>query len=104
MPRPFHCPHCRRDSQLITPAPWTRLLVAFAWVHAALLIGCAALVGPFLLVIVPFVFAFGAGLISGAHQLAGEPATCGRCEKIVAPAGAPTRARARVAAAAVRAA
>jgi hypothetical protein len=86
MPHSFHCPHCQRASQLITPAPWTRLLLAFAWVHAAVLVACAAMIGPFLLLAVPFVFAFGGGLVSGAHALASEPPTCARCEKIVLPA------------------
>jgi hypothetical protein len=93
MHRPFHCPHCRRDSQLVTPAPWTRLLLVFAWFHAALLVACAAMLGPFLLLVVPFVMAFGVGLITGAHQLAGAPPTCARCEKIVprVAAAAPAR-------------
>lgn len=91
MHRPFHCPHCRRDSHIVTPAPWTRLLLGFAWVHAAVLVACAAMLGPFLLLVVPLVMAFGAGLITGAHQLAGEPPTCGACGKIVAREAAGAR-------------
>lgn len=84
MHRPFHCPHCRRASHIVTPAPWTRLLLGFAWVHAAVWVVCAAMLGPFLLLVVPFVMAFALGLITGAHQLAGEPPNCEACGKIVA--------------------
>lgn len=87
----FHCPHCHRASTLVTPPAWARALVVFAWVDAAVLVLCAGMIGPFIMMIVPPLFACGAGLISGAHALASEPTTCGSCGKIVDGLAAPAK-------------
>lgn len=92
MHRPFHCPHCHTESHIVAPAAWTRVLLAFAWVSAAAMVLCAGMIGPFILLVVPFLFASGAGLVAGAHALASEPPTCGHCGKIVGAARAAARA------------
>lgn len=91
MHRPFRCPHCHSESHIVAPAAWTRVLLAFAWVNAAVMVLCAGMIGPFIMLVIPPLFACGAGLVSGAHALAGEPPTCGSCGKIV-PVAAPVQA------------
>lgn len=95
MPNSFHCPHCHRAATLVTPPAWTRALVWLAWFNAAVLVLCAGMIGPLIMLVLPALFACGAGLVSGAHALADEPTTCGACGKIVErAAAAPARARA----------
>ncbi len=103
MQHPLDCPHCHQHTHLVAPAAWTRGFVALAWVVVAAMVFMAGMIGPFIMLVLPFLAACGMGLISGAHALAGEPATCASCGKIVdeaaATRGAPVRAApARVAA------
>jgi hypothetical protein len=84
MHRPLDCPHCHHHTHLVAPPAWARALVPVAWVVAAAMVFAAGMIGPFIMLALPLLFACGAGLIGGAHALAGEPATCGRCGKIVA--------------------
>lgn len=102
MHRPLDCPHCHHHTHLVAPAAWTRAFVAVAWVVVAAMVFMAGMIGPFIMLVVPFLAACGAGLISGAHALAGEPATCGRCGKIVDEAAAARRTAGGRAAAPVR--
>jgi hypothetical protein len=81
------CPHCRRTTTLVTPPRWARALVVLAWINAAVLVLCAGMIGPFIMLVIPPLFACGAGLISGAHAIASEPPTCGECGKIVVAVG-----------------
>lgn len=102
MHRPLDCPHCHHHTHLVAPAAWTRAFVAVAWIVAAAMVFAAGLIGPFIMLALPLLGAFGGGLIAGAHALAFAPATCGRCGKIVA-APANAAADARVAAVPLRA-
>lgn len=88
MHRPLDCPHCHHHTHLVAPAAWTRGFVAVAWVVVAAMVFMAGMIGPFIMLVAPFLAACGMGLISGAHALAGEPATCGSCGKIVDEAAA----------------
>ena len=54
-----------------------------------MLVLCAGMIGPFIMLVLPALFACGAGLVSGAHALADEPTTCGSCGKIVDVAATP---------------
>jgi hypothetical protein len=98
MHRPLDCPHCHHHTHLVAPSAWTRVAVVAAWVVVAAMIFAAGLIGPFIMLALPFLGACGGGLIAGVHTLAFAPATCGRCGKIVAdaPATAPVRAPVRV--------
>lgn len=102
MHRPLDCPHCHHHTHLVAPAAWTRAFVAVAWVVVAAMVFMAGMIGPFIMLVVPFLAACGAGLISGAHALAGEPVTCGSCGKIVDEAAAARRTAGGRAAAPVR--
>ena len=88
MHRKLDCPHCHHHTHLVAPAAWTRGFVALAWVVVAAMVFMAGMIGPFIMLVLPFLAACGMGLISGAHALAGEPATCGHCGKIVDAAAA----------------
>src|SRR5690349_21743612 len=83
MHRPIDCPHCHHHTHLVAPAAWTRALVVVAWIVAAAMVFAAGLIGPFIMLVLPFLGACGGGLIAGAHALAFAPATCDRCGKIV---------------------
>jgi hypothetical protein len=84
MHRPHHCPHCHHHTHLVAPSAWTRVFVGVAWFVVAAMVFAAGMIGPFIMLALPLLGACGGGLIAGAHMLAGEPATCGRCGKIVA--------------------
>lgn len=88
MHRPLDCPHCHHHTHLVAPPAWTRALVAVAWVVAMGMVFMAGMIGPFIILVLPFLGVVGGGLIGGAHALAGEPPTCGRCGKIVDRAAA----------------
>lgn len=83
MHRPLDCPHCHHRTHLVAPPAWTRALVGVAWVVAAAMVFAAGMIGPFIMLVLPFLGACAGGLIGGAHALAFAPATCGRCGKIV---------------------
>ena len=72
MQHPLDCPHCHQHTHLVAPAAWTRGFVALAWVVVAAMVFMAGMIGPFIMLVLPFLAACGMGLISGAHALAGE--------------------------------
>ena len=93
MHRSIDCPHCHHHAHLVAPAAWTRVFVGFAWVVAGAMVFMAGMIGPFIMLVLPFLGVCAGGLVAGAHTLAAEPPTCGHCGRIVA--GATERAAAR---------
>lgn len=86
MSRSNHCPHCHHDSLRRAPRAGA-LVVALAWAFVAVMLFLSALLGPILIGVLPFVFAFGASAVSCAHDLAFAPPECGRCGKVALEAG-----------------
>ncbi len=82
MPRSNHCPHCHHDS-LRRPPRAGVLLVALAWAFVVVMLFAAAQIGPFIMFVVPVIFAFGASAVRVAHDVAFAPPECERCGKVV---------------------
>lgn len=77
-----HCPHCHHDS-LRRPPRAALLLVALAWGFVVVLLFASALIGPFIMFLVPAILAFGAAAVRSAHDVAFAPPACERCGKVV---------------------
>lgn len=90
------CPHCHHPELRRAPA-WRLLAVAAAWAFVVVMLFVSALIGPFIMFVVPVIFAFGAAAVGSAHALAFAPPACDRCGKL-ALAGEPAPAPARAAA------
>lgn len=97
MSHPETCPHCHHDA-LVRPPRWRYAALALAWVYVVVLLSLAAMIGPFLMFAIPVVFAFGAGAVTAAHDLAFAAAECRRCGKIADDAAPEFAERSRVAA------
>jgi hypothetical protein len=83
MSHPKNCPHCRAS----LPAPRSRLLgylvVIGAWITVMAMVFGAILLGPAILMVIPFLFAGGASLITIAHAWAFDDWTCDACGKLI---------------------
>jgi hypothetical protein len=83
MSHPHNCPHCRAS----LPAPRSRLLgslvVGLAWTVVMAMVFGALLIGPFIMLIIPFLFAAGVSLITVAHEWAFPDWTCAACGKLI---------------------
>ena len=74
-----HCPHCLAR----IPSPPAKLarygVLTVAWLVVLAMAFAAAVIGPFILVVMPF-FALGCiGLLAGAYDYAHGDRTCARC-------------------------
>ena len=61
--------HPDTAAQSWAPPFWARIVVFFAWAFVALMLFCGALLGPVLVMVLPFVFAIGVSVITSAHSL-----------------------------------
>lgn len=75
------CPHCGALA-VRRPSPLWRLAVVPAWIVSGLMVLGAGMIGPFILVVVPLLFAGGVGLLSTVHAQASAPPECEACGKI----------------------
>lgn len=87
MSRSHHCPHCRHHT-VRTPPRWGVLAVALAWGFVVAMLFLASLIGPFIMFVVPVLFAVGASAVTSAHDFAFAPPECERCGKLVLEAPA----------------
>ena len=93
MSRSNHCLHCHQNSLRRAPRAGV-LVVALAWAFVAAMLFLSSLLGPIIIGVLPFIFAFGASAVRAAHDLAFAPPECGRCGKVVledGPVAAPAR-------------
>lgn len=82
MSRSHHCPHCNHP-ELRRPPRWGLLAVALAWAWVAVMVFAAALIGPFIIPLIPVMLAFGGAAVTSAHDAAFAPPECERCGKVV---------------------
>ena len=76
------CPNCGRSATVVRPSRlWSLLLVPAYATCAGMVLG-GAMLGFGLLMVVPFVLAGGACLLSALHAKASEEPMCGACGKI----------------------
>ena len=88
------CPHCHQPGLRRAPG-WGVVVVALAWLFVVALLFVSALIGPFILLVVPIIFAFGAAAVRSAHDLAFALPVCDGCGKVaLTEVPAPVRVRA----------
>ena len=78
-------PTCTRcgTQKAQAPSPLWLLAVAGAWLYAFASVFAAILLGPAIILVLPFVVVGGMCLVTEAHRAAFRPAECGRCGAIV---------------------
>jgi hypothetical protein len=59
------------------------LVVGLAWTVTTAMMFGALLIGPFIMIVIPFLFFAGASLITAAHEWAFADETCGACGRLI---------------------
>lgn len=77
------CPGCRSHVQAVRPGLLARATVPLAWLYCALMVLGGGLLGPFLVMLAPFLMVAGSCMIRAAHDAAFREPHCPRCGKIL---------------------
>ena len=77
------CPHCGGTDTVEHPSPLWRWALLPAWTLIAATCMAASLIGPMIIGLLPFLFAWAVCLLSSLYDRGYEPPNCDVCGKMV---------------------